>query len=67
MPSFPVRYERNSGAVNLALCLFDLPVDVSELLGIPRQMALPIDQKRMAANTIEIRVHQSLALATTCR
>ena len=54
MPSFPMRYERNSRAVNLALCLFDLPVDVSELFGIPRQMGLPVNQKRMAANTVEI-------------
>jgi hypothetical protein len=54
MPSFPVRHERNSRAVNLALCLFDLPVDVFEVFGIRRQIALPVDQKRMAANTVEI-------------
>jgi hypothetical protein len=54
MPSFPVRDERNSRAVNLALCLFDLPIEVFEIFGIPRQTALPVDQKRMAANTVEI-------------
>jgi hypothetical protein len=67
MPSFPVRYECNSRAVSHALCLFDLPVEVFEVFGIWRQMALPVDQKRMAANTVEIGVHQALALSTTCR
>jgi hypothetical protein len=54
MPSFPVRDERNTRAVSLALCLFDLPVDVFEVLGIPWRVSLPVDQKRMAANTVEI-------------
>ena len=67
MPSFPVRDERNTRAVSLALCLFDLPVDVFEVLGIPWRVSLPVDQKRMAANTVEVGVHQALALPTTCR
>lgn len=67
MTTFPMSYERHSCAVNLALCLSDLPADVSRIFSVLRQLLLVFNQTGVVTDLIEVRDHQFLALSTTGR